>query len=337
VADTPVRLGCSLSPSRQLSPDALVELVLLAEKLGYESVWIPETWGWDAVSLLAVLAARTSRIRLASGVFNVFSRSAALIAQTAATLQGLSGGRFILGLGTSGPGVVEPWHGIPYRRPLGRTRDYVKIIRLALSGETVDFESDGIALHGFRLLNPPAAPVPIYLAALGPRNVRLTGELADGWLPIFAPRGHLEGLMTEFQQAVESAGRNVANIDVAAYLPAAIGPSTERLLAQQIAYYVGGMGTYYFEYVSRVGFGAPAQRIREAWEAGDRRRAVYEVNEDLLAACTLGPEATAARERVVEYRAEGIRLPVVTPPHGSTAQQVADTLEALQPATIMPA
>src|SRR5947209_4726578 len=157
------RLGFSLSPGRKLTIGPVIRLAQLAEDLGYDSVWIPETWGVDAVSVLSALALSTSRIRLASGVFNVYSRSPALIAQTAATLQDLSQNRFILGLGTSGPIVVERWHGVPFSRPLERTRAVVEVVRLALSGSRVDFSGWGIELSGFALSNPPSTSVPIYI------------------------------------------------------------------------------------------------------------------------------------------------------------------------------
>src|SRR5579864_5695975 len=181
----PDRLGVTLAPTKQIPLDAVVELARVADRLGYDTLWVPETWGFDAVTILAVLAASTERIRIASGVLNVYSRSAALIAQTAASLQHLSRNRFILGLGTSGPIVVEGWHGVAFRNPIMRTREYVEVIRLALSAQTVDFAGQTMQLSRFRLLNPPNAMPPIYIASLGPRNVRLTGEVADGWLPTF--------------------------------------------------------------------------------------------------------------------------------------------------------
>lgn len=329
--DASPRLGIALAPSKQTPIEEIVRLAQLAERLGYASIWIPETWGVDAVSVLAILSRETSTIKLASGVFNVYSRSAALIAQTAATLQEFSGGRFILGLGSSGPIVVENWHGIPFTRPLQRTREYVAVIRMALAGERVNYAGSLFQLRDFRLLNPPDAPVPIYIAALGPRNVEMTGEVADGWLPIFAAPGHLGEAMEHLQAGARLAGRDAADIDVAAYVPAVLSGRSANLLRQHLAYYVGGMGTFYYEFVSGLGFESEAQRIRELWLAGDRLSAGREVSDDLLAACTLYDDAVGARARLEEYRRDGVRLPVLTPPRGCSVDEIAATIEGLAP------
>jgi alkanesulfonate monooxygenase SsuD/methylene tetrahydromethanopterin reductase-like flavin-dependent oxidoreductase (luciferase family) len=282
---------------------------------------------------LTVLATRTSRIFLASGVFNVYSRSAALIAQTAATLQTVSGGRFILGLGASGPGVIERWHGLPFRSPIARTEHYVNIIRLALSGERVDYVADGFRLSGFRLAARSPAPVPIYIAALGPANVRLTGRVADGWLPIFAVAGHMCPLFDVLHGAAEDAGRDQEAIDVAAYIPCLLGQRGERLLAQQLAHYIGGMGSFYAEYITRLGFGETVATIRRLWEIGDRPAAVRAVPSALLDLATLSSDEGSARARLAAFRLDGVRLPIVTIPHGATAEEAAATIRALAPAS----
>jgi len=328
---TAPRLGVTVAASRQLTLDSIVAIAQAAEALGYESIWVPETWGVDAVSLLAVLARETDRIKLASGVFNVYSRSAALIAQTAATLQDASQGRFILGLGANGPIVVENWHGMAFHRPLERTREYVAAIRLALSGQPVDVEGNQVRLRGFRLLNSPSETVPIYIAALGRRNVRLTGEIADGWLPIFAARGHMTALFEEFRGAALDAGRDPDSLDIAAYVPVLMGSRGDRLLRRQLAYYIGGMGAFYADFVTSAGFAEEAAAIRIAWEAGNRREAENLVSDRLLETCTVGSEPTGARQRLAEYRREGIGLPVIAFPHGSSMEEIMTTLEALAP------
>lgn len=325
------RLGVALAPSKQISVGQLVELGLLAEGLGYHSIWVPETWGFDAASVLGILADRTQRIRVASGIFNVFSRSAALVAQTAATLQAISEGRFILGLGTSGPIVVENWHAVPYQRALRRTEEYVAVIRMALAGKRVNYDGSLLRLRDFRLQNPPDVSVPIFIAALGAKNVRLTGAIADGWLPVFVPRGHLGPLLGELRQGASSAGRDPAALEVAAYLPAMVGTRADVLLAQQVARYVGGMGTFYAEFMHRAGFGPEADAIREKWQSGDRRAAVDVVGDALLEFCTLGFDPATARLRLEQYRQQGVTLPIVSIPDGATAEEVADTLTGLTP------
>lgn len=325
------RVGVALTVGQHLKIDEVVDLARLAETLGYDSIWVPETWGTDLVSVLAILARETGEIGLGSGIFNVYSRSPALLAQTAATLHALSGGRFLLGLGASGPIVVERWHGLPYTRPLERTREYVEIIRQALRGDRVDHRGPQFELAGFKLLNAPETEIRIYIAALGPGNVRLTGEIADGWLPIFAPRGHLGPLRAQLEEGAAAAGRHAAAIDVAAYVPALVGRRAERLLRQQIAYYVGGMGRFYYTFVSELGFGAEARTIRDNWEADNRIGAVNAVSDRLLDLCTLGSDGEGSRRKVDDYHAEGVDLPILALPHGCTVAEAKETIETLAP------
>jgi F420-dependent oxidoreductase-like protein len=294
-------------------------------------VWVPETWGTDAVTLLAVLARETHTIKVASGVFNVYSRSAALLAQTAATLQTLSEGRFILGLGASGPTVIENWHGMPYRLPVTRTREYVEIIRTALSGGVVDFQGTVVKVKGFKLLNPPTAVVPIYVAAIGPKNIRLAGETADGWLPIFAAQSRMEAAFAELRAGAVAASRPSHAIDVGAYIPALVGPRAKLLLRQQLAYYIGGMGTFYADMFRRMGKEEDVTRIATWWHAGNRVAAADAVSDALLDLCTLNGEVSDVRKGIEIFREQGISLPIVSLPHGTTLEEAAATIEALAP------
>lgn len=325
------RLGVSLTPNKKLSPRMVLELAQYAETLGYESVWIPESWGYDAVSILGMLAAGTSRIKLASGILNVYSRSAALIAQTAATLQAISDDRFILGLGTSGPLVVENWHGVSFEKPLRRTREYVHTIRLALTGDAVHAARAAEVHPGFRLAAPTRMSPPIYLAALGTQNLRLTGEIADGWLPVFAALGSIPKLAGHMREGAERSHRDVGQIDVAAYIPVAIAPDGEDQLRQQVAHYIGGMGTFYREFAERMGFEREAARISELWERGERRSAAASVDDRLLEVCTLGADTVTAKRRLGDYRAEGVALPILAFPGPTPPATIAASLEALTP------
>jgi alkanesulfonate monooxygenase SsuD/methylene tetrahydromethanopterin reductase-like flavin-dependent oxidoreductase (luciferase family) len=259
-----------------------------------------------------------------------------LIAQTAATLQTLSQGRFVLGLGASGPIVVENWHGVPYRRPIERSRRYVESIRLALSGAAVDYDGGDLRLRGFRLQNPPDMPVPIYLAALGPKNVALAGEVGDGWLPIFTPRGHMKPMFDALRAGAEHAGRPLSVIDVGAYIPAASGPRAELQLRQQVAYYVGGMGTFYASMLSRIGFHDDVARVRDAWQDGDRISAVKVIPDSLLELLTIAGSGPESARRLRSYRLEGVTLPILAVPRGSTADEVASLVGELPPGATMP-
>src|SRR5947208_8756690 len=233
------------------NPADLVPFALEAERLGFDSVWAAEAWGTDAVTVLSWLAAKTTTIKVGSAIMQIPGRTPANTAMTAATLDLMSGGRFLLGLGTSGPQVVEGWHGQPWGKPLGKTREYVEIVRAALRRELVEHDGEHyrIPYHGpgesglgkpLRLmLRPLRADIPIYLAAIGPKNVALAAEIADGWLPIFVDPDHFE----------DAFGRSLAvapqGFEIAATVSVAVGDDVEALrdaLRPHVALYVGGMG-----------------------------------------------------------------------------------------------
>src|SRR5215510_10378556 len=233
------------------SPLELIALAQEAERLGYDSAWAAEAWGTDAVTVLSWLAATTTRLRIGSAIMQMPGRSPANTAMTAATLDLMSGGRFLLGLGTSGPQVVEGWHGQPWGKPLGKTREYVEIVRAALRRDVVEHEGehyripwDGPGATGLGkplklMLRPLRADIPIYLAALGPKNVALAAEIADGWLPIFvAP----ERFDDAFGASLAAAP---PDFEIAATASVFVGddvPALRDALRPYVALYVGGMG-----------------------------------------------------------------------------------------------
>jgi len=190
-----------------------LEMTQRAEALGFDSVWVPEAWGTDAISMLGALAARTQQIRLGTGIVNVFSRTPTLLAQTAATLDLISNGRFILGLGTSGHQVVSGWHGMRFDRPLQRMRETVEIVRRVLRQERLRFEGEIFTLdQGLKLLARPVRPgVPIFLATLTPAGLRLTGEVADGWIPTLFSPDHLDLFLPELEAGARAAGRSLGS------------------------------------------------------------------------------------------------------------------------------
>src|SRR5204863_3365923 len=204
-----MKLGLNLPYEGSLAFPEAVELAQRAEALGFESVWMPEAYGTDAVSILGALAARTQRIRLGTGIVNVFSRTPALLGQTAATLDLISGGRFILGLGTSGHQVVSGWHGMAFDRPLVRMRETVEIVRRVLRQERLRFDGEIFTLdQGLKLLARPVRPtVPIFLATLTPAGLRLTGEVADGWIPTLFSPDHLDLFRPDLETGARAAGR----------------------------------------------------------------------------------------------------------------------------------
>jgi coenzyme F420-dependent oxidoreductase len=327
------RIGLTLPRSEDLPRQEIVEVVQQAEALGYDSVWVGESWGRDGFTWLTQLACHTTRITLATGITTVYSRSPALIAQTVASLDEISEGRVVLGLGTSGPIVIEGWHGLPFERPLRRTREYIEIIRLILSGERVNYQGEIFQLKGFRLPFTPVRPkVPIYVASLGPQNLRLTGELADGWLPIYLDATHLPEFQHDLASGAQKAGRALNAIDVAPYILSCVSEDVEaarRLVKSHLAYYIGGMGTFYANLIARYGFEDEVSRVREAWGRRDRQSAASQVTDAMVARMAICGSPTEGRAQLETYRAAGVTLPIVSFAHGASRDMIRQTLEGL--------
>jgi F420-dependent oxidoreductase-like protein len=334
-----MKLGLSLGYAPPgTNPADLFPLVAEAERLGFDSVWVAEAWGTDAVSVLGWLAARTERIKLGSAIMQIPGRTPANAAMTAATLDLLSDGRFLLGLGTSGPQVVEGWHGQPWGKPLGKTREYVEIVRAALRREVVahdgehyriPWDGDGATGLGKPLklmLRPLRAEIPIYLAALGPKNVALAAEIANGWLPIFvAPERFREAFGPSLAAAPPA-------FEIAATASVLVGddvPALRDALRPHLALYVGGMGAkgrnFYNALVRRYGWEEEAERIQELYLAGKQREAIAAVPDELVDAVSLvGP-----KERIAERLEAWRETPVTTLVLGTTQPEALQTLAEL--------
>jgi F420-dependent oxidoreductase-like protein len=334
-----MKLGLSLGYAPPgTNPAELFPLVQEAESLGFDSVWVAEAWGTDAVSVLGWLAARTERIKLGSAIMQIPGRTPANTAMTAATLDLLSGGRFLLGLGTSGPQVVEGWHGQPWGKPLGKTREYVEIVRTALRRDVVAHEGehyripwDGPGATGLGkplklMLRPLRAEIPIYLAALGPKNVALAAEIADGWLPIFVDPDHFDDA---FGPSLAAAPED---FEIAATVSVVVGDDVPALLdalRPYVALYVGGMGAkgrnFYNSLVRRYGWEEEAERIQELYLAGKQREAIAAVPDELVDAVSLvGPKGRIA-ERLEAWR----ETPVTTLVLGALQPEALQTLAEL--------
>jgi F420-dependent oxidoreductase-like protein len=309
--------------------DLPVDRVLEAERLGYHAVWTAESYGSDAVTPLAWLGALTSTIRLGTAIMQMPARTPAMTAMTAMTLDQLSGGRMLLGLGLSGPQVVEGWHGRPYGKPLGKTREYVSIVRKI-------FEREGRLQHDGRHYQIPyrgpdatglgrplksilhgRRDLPIYLAAIGPKNVALTAEIADGWLPIFFAPQHYDAIFKAHIETgfARTGGKSYEQFDIAATVPVVVGDSVEACRNQVkpfIALYVGGMGAreknFYYNLACRFGYEAAANQIQDFFLAGDRGAAMASVPDGLVDEIALcGP-----KERIAERLEPWRNSPVTT-------------------------
>jgi len=303
------------------NPLELIALAQKAERLGYDSAWAAEAWGTDAVSVLSWLAATTSTIKIGSAILQIPARSAANTAMTAATLDLMSGGRFLLGLGTSGPQVVEGWHGQPWGNPLARTREYVQLVRSALRRETVElhgseisvpYEGPGATALGKPLklmMRPLRAEIPIYLAAIGPRNVELAFEIADGWLPIlFSP-----------ERAGATFGfKSRDGFEIAPSVAVVLSDDLEEgrdAVRPMLALYVGGMGArgknFYNDLIRRYGYEAEAMLIQSLYLEGKQREAIAAVPDRLVDDVALVGSRERIADRLAAWRQSGVTTLII--------------------------
>ncbi|WP_121741041.1 TIGR04024 family LLM class F420-dependent oxidoreductase [Natronorubrum halophilum] len=324
-----------LPVAAQPTIDAIADYTRRAEAGGYDCAWLPETWGRDGVTVLTAMAERTDSIDIGSSILNTYSRSPALLGQTAATLQEVSDGRFRLGLGPSGPVVIENWHGMAYGNPLRRTRETVEIVRKVLSGDPVDYDGEDFQLSGFRLrCAAPDPQPPVEVTGMGPKAVELAGRFADGWHGIMLTPEGMEDRLEDIERGAELGDRDPDDVAVTAGVTCCALDDTERareLTRQHVGFYVGGMGTFYRDALERQGYDE-AVEIHDAWQAGDRGRALELVDENILDdLCAVGDPETA-REQLERYEAvDGLDAIAVSFPRGADGGEIRRTMDAVAP------
>lgn len=308
-----MKIGVAVTVS---SPDD-VAFVRDCERIGVDTVWVPEAWGHDALTPLAHLAAVTETIRLASGIVQVGARTPAMLAMQAMSIQQLSGGRLVLGLGSSGPRIMESWHGVPFRSPVDTMRETIEIVRMISRGDRLEHHGRIYDLptsgRGIRSMATPVDPIPMVIAALGPRNLELTGETADGWLGnAFMPE-HGDVFLDPIRSGCERAGRALTDLDLV--MPVAVEFTDDveeagRRHADGYAFTIGAMGTpdknFYNRAFTAQGYGDDVAAVYELWQAGERDRAAARVPFDIgFKTNLLGPD-DVVRERIRLYREAGI-------------------------------
>lgn len=308
------RLGLTLPVPGLPIADTTVPLARLAEDSGFTDIWSAEVDGTDGLSTLAAIAVTTERLRLGTAILPVFSRPPALYAMSAANLQALSKGRFVLGLGTSTSIVIGKWMGVPFKKPLTRTRETVAILREALAGKKVTFEGETVSVQGFRLTADTTTPVPIYIAALGPKMLRLAGEIADGViLYLFTPNGVREAV-AQVHDGARAAGRDPNEIDVVIRIPVALDEDEQFLsfmMRRMTAAYV--MVDVYNASVSRQGFAEEAKLLSERWRGGDRDGAAQAVTDEMLEEFYVFGDAGTCHKKLERFREAGAKTPVIMP------------------------
>jgi len=320
--------------------EELAAYVAEAEKLGAWSAWSAESWGYDAVTPLAYLAGKTSKIRLGSGIIQAGTRTPALVAMTAMSLASMSDNRFILGLGMSGPQVIEGWHGIPFKRPLQRMREIIEIVKIATAGEKVSYKGKVYELPLLGGEGKPlksgapevSMPIPIYLATLSPKSLQMTGELADGWLGTSFMPEHASVFFEDIRRGAARAGRRFEDIDLQAGGVAAFSDDLDGLISrrkQGTAFTLGAMGSrehnFYNAAFQRAGYEDVARHVQALWLDGKRDEAVALVPDELVIKTNLLGTESMVRDRIRAYRDAGVTTLRVDP-DGRTVDERIETL-----------
>ncbi|MBR15868.1 MAG: F420-dependent methylene-tetrahydromethanopterin reductase [Gammaproteobacteria bacterium] len=300
--------------------DDLVDYTQEADKLGVDQAWSAEAWGMDAIVPLAYLAAKTEKIKLGTGILQISSRVPSMMAMTAQSLDTVSKGRFILGLGVSGPQVVEGLHGASFAKPLSRLRECVEILRIALAGEKIAFEGEHYLLprpggegKAIRLSQPPRPELPIYLATLGPKSLQMTGELANGWLgTCFLPE-HASVFLDDLSTGTKKAGRSLNDIDIQAGGYFEISDDVDGLinkLRPGMAFTLGAMGSaktnFYNDAYCRAGYEDVAKEVQSLWVAGNRDEAIRQVPDELITMSNFIGTQSMVEERLDAFKAAGV-------------------------------
>ena len=331
--------------------DEAVELTREAERLGYDSVWVAESYGSDAVSVLAYLAAKTDTIKLGSAIFQVPARTPAAAAMAGVTIDALSGGRFIFGFGPSGPQVSEGWYGVPYSMPWGRTREYVEIVREIVArkgpldhhGKHFDLpltEGEGVMGQGKALklnIHPVRDEIPVYFGAIGRKSVELAAEMADGWIPIFFSVDSWEEAWGEHLEAgFEKRGRSRSDLSISPSIQVAIDgdlDTARAMVKMGLVLYLGGMGSkeknFYVDLATRFGFGEAADEVRDLFLDGKKEEAFQALPDELVDATSLVGTEDEIADRVSAFAASGVDRLIATPVQVTHEERV-HTLNKLQ-------
>lgn len=311
-----LKLGVMLNYATVHNRDDIVSLARTAEDLGYDSIWASEAYSFDVFTTLTYLACHTERIKLGTNIAQLYSRTPAALATTAASLDQLSDGRFILGVGASGPQVIEDWHGVPYSKPVQRTREIIDITRQVLSGERIRYDGQIYKVgqtKQLKIINPVLRKdLPIYVASLGPKNVEMTAEVADGWLPTFFSTQHARRV---FGPALEAGGKKRATtlgpLDIAPMVPTFAGKYEVgvEVLRNIVGFYVGGMGSreqnFYNKLVQRYGYVDEAKQIQDLFLGGDKAAGIAATPDELVDEVSLIGDESRIRDRLAAFAEAG--------------------------------
>lgn len=342
-APSPLKLGLIAdSPVFPGDWNAILDVVKQADELGFDSIWLGEAWGYELFTSLADLIRVTKRIKIGAGVANVFSRTPALIASTAATLDERSGGRMLLGLGTSGPQVIEHWHGVSYQKPLRRLKEYTEIINTIVAQQPLTYDGEVFKLdRGFKIrFRPPRNHIPIYIASLSEKSIIQTGAIADGVLPTYWPASAYPDMRRLLDVGSVSANRPTGSVRLASYIMCdVLLDERERTAARMrargpIGFYIGRMGTFYADMLTSRGYADDVAAVKKGWESG-QQAGIAAVSDSLLDATAIIGSPDEVVARLHAWSALGLEEPLLSIPQG-TPEEVRTRLEALAKAAGLP-
>ncbi len=315
------RISIGINWQGDFNMDSVVEQAAVADDSGVDSIFVAEAWGRDAFTTLAVLARETHNVKLGTSIVNIFSRTPAALAQHFATLDELSGGRMIIGLGASGPNVIEDFHGIKFERPLTRMCEYVDIINTLNRGERLSYDGHFFQLgRGFTLRDVKLVRdhIPIYIASLTPKSVQQTAEVADGWFPIYVPRHQWQDQVDAFQEHVRAGGRDPEEVTIRSASTVSVTDDPERTyqgIASTTAFYIARMGDFYYDHFVRMGYADEANAVRAAWRDGGADAGAEAIPEDLRHDLGVGGSVEECAEWLDAAEEAGYRL------HGVNVQE----------------
>ncbi|MFP5224009.1 MAG: LLM class F420-dependent oxidoreductase [Actinomycetota bacterium] len=333
-----LKIGIEIPYTDIADREGNITLAKEAEDLGFDSIWCSEVYTYDAFTTLAHLAGHTSTLRLGTNIAQIYARTPALTATSAAALDQMSNGRFILGLGASGPQVIEGWHGVDYDKPVQRTREIIDICRIVWRGERLEYEGEGFKLpggktkggKGLKLINSGHRPdIPCYVASLGPKNVEMTAELADGWLPFpFSTEKAAEVFGPSLQAGKAKRAASLGPLTVSPFAPLWVGDKKQGLEAARalIGFYIGGMGSkdrnFYNRLAQRYGFVEEARKVQDLFLGGDKAAAIAATPDELVEQVCVVGDVAEVRDRLQAFQAAGATELVVAPIAGDPATRL---------------
>ncbi len=329
--DVGIVLSSDYLPSREI-----IKLAPMIDAMGYAQISVPEIWGHDAISLLSVLAHVTRKTRLATGIVNIFSRTPGTMAMTAASIDEISRGRFVLGLGLSGPQVIENFHGMAYSKPLQRTREYIDVLRTLFGNKRLNHETKQLGhLKNFKVsIKDIRSDIPIHIAALGPKNIELTATMADGWLPVIMPLSAFEEEVKRMSGFIPAEKRD--SFSITPFTLSILGDEKPKLdlLRGHMAYYFGGMGTFYNTMLKRIGFEEEADNIMGLWKKGKIKESAMAVTDELLAQTCVYGDKDAVQEKLIAIGKAGATCPLISLPFKTPMEYAMETVQALAPSNL---